>query len=294
MTTTKLLPSSRETQPSASSRRKPRKFGSHTILILLITLAFVPFVITLLLSLRPTASIYLNFWKLPIPATTENYAGAWHALSGPILRSVFVCAVAITGILIIGGPCAYSFARIKFAGRNAIYKVVMVVLLVPTVILLTPLYSLSRDLGLVGSLKGLIVYYIATGLPLAIFLLTPFLAAQDAEMFEAARIDGASESRIMLAIAAPLAAPILATIAIMTFLNLYNDFIWPSLTLTQDNQTAMLALASFAPPASTGFSSQPNVGLQTAGYAISALPQLIVLIGGMRYYIQGLTSGAVK
>ena len=286
------------TNDHRSAERRPRiPFGrllQHVILGLLITLAFVPFAITLLLSFRPSASIYLNFWQLPWPPTTANYAGAWKALAAPLLRSVVVCAVSIGGILALALPCAYSFARLKYAGRTVIYRLIMAVLLIPTVILLTPLFSLSRQLGLVGNLWGLVVYYIATGLPLSIFLLTPFLAKQDDEIFQAARIDGATETAILLRIAIPLAVPILATIAIMTFLNLYNDFIWPSLVLQQNNQTAMLALANFAPPTSTGFSSRPDVGMQTAGYGIVALPQLLVLGAGMRYFIQGLTSGAVK
>lgn len=277
-----------------AGRRSRRQLTQHTVLIAIIVIAFIPFVFTVLLSLRSSSSIYVDFFTFPWPPSLHNYGGAFQALGLPILRSVIVCASSIAGVLLLGCPCAYALARLKFAGRTLIYRAVMLVLLVPSVILLTPLFSLARGLGLVGSIWGLIVYYIATALPLAIFLLTPFLAAQEEEMFEAARLDGAGDLRILVRIAIPLALPILATIAIMTFLNLYNDFIWPSLVLRGDNETAILALTRFAPPTQSGFSSRPDVGLQTAGDVIVALPQLIVLGAGMRFFIQGVTAGAIR
>jgi ABC-type glycerol-3-phosphate transport system permease component len=278
----------------SGTRRAGRQLTQHVVLVLVIVVAFVPFVFTLLLSLRTTSSIYLNFFTLPWPPNFGNYSGALVALGPPILRSLLVCACSIAGVLILAAPCAYALARLKFAGRTLVYRAVLLVLFVPSVILLTPLFSLARGLGLVGSLGGLIVYYIATSLPLAIFLLTPFLAAQEEQIFEAARIDGAGDIRMLVQIAVPLALPIIATIAIMTFLNLYNDFIWPSLVLRQDDETAILALTGFAPPTQSGFSSRPDVGLQTAGYVVVALPQLVVLGSGMRFFIQGITSGAIR
>lgn len=273
---------------------RPRQLRQHTVLIAIIVAAFVPLVFTILLSLRTTSSIYVDFFSFPWPPNFGNYGGAFDALGAPILRSLVVCGASIAGVLALAAPCAYALARLNFAGKTVVYRCILLVLFVPSVILLTPLFSLARGLGLVGSLWGLVVYYVATSLPLAIFLLTPFLASQEEEIFEAARIDGAGDLRILVRIAIPLAVPIIATIAIMTFLNLYNDFIWPSLVLRGDNETAILALTGFAPPTQSGFSSRPDIGLQTAGYIIVTLPQLVVLGAGMRFFIQGVTAGAIR
>lgn len=278
----------------AASAVRGRSRVSLTVLAALLVAAFFPLVLTVALSLRSTSSIYVDFWQFQWPPSTANYPAAARALALPMLRTVLVCVASIAGILVLSCPCAYAFARLRFAGRQVAYRMVMGALLIPSVLLLTPHFALARGLGLVGTLWGLVVYYIATGLPLAVFLLTPFLTNQDEQIFEAARLDGARESVILVRIAVPLALPILATVAVMTFLNLYNDFIWPSLVLRQDTQTAIVALTSFAPPTTSGFSSRPDIGAQTSGYVIAAVPQLLVLALGMKYFVQGLTSGAIK
>jgi ABC-type glycerol-3-phosphate transport system permease component len=166
-------------------------------------------------------------------------------------------------------------------------------MMIPGVILLTPHFILANDLGLRGSLWGLVLFYVAGGLPFGIFLITTFFRSQPAEIFEAARIDGASEWQSLTRIALPLAFPILVTVAIMNFVSIYSDFIWPSLMLRQEQQTIMLALEQYN-PASSEFSNRADLGRQTAGYLVATIPQLIVFSVGMKYFIKGVTSGAVK
>ena len=170
------------------------------------------------------------------------------------------------------------------------------VLMVPGTILLTPHFILANQLGLRDSLLGLSVFYIAGGQPFAVFLLSAFFQSQPAEMFESARVDGASELRALWSIAVPLSWPIIITLAILNFTSIYNDLIWPMLMLaTPAKQTLVVALQRYNPGGGADvISALPDLGGQAAGYAFASIPQLVVFVLGMRYFIQGLTSGAVK
>ena len=164
----------------------------------------------------------------------------------------------------------------------------------PGVLTLTPSFVLATQLDLRDSLSGLVIFYIGGGQVFAIFLLRAFFQSQPEEMFEAARIDGAGEMRALWSVAIPLARPILITIGIMNFLGIYNDLIWPLLMLnSRDLQTLTLALQNYS-PANEKMPGRTDLGAVMAGYAFSSVPTLIVFAFGMKYYIEGLTSGAIK
>ena len=296
MTAPLTLPArSSATSKSAWTRiREPLGTGLHYgILILFLFLTFFILALMISLSLRRSIMIYIDFWAWPWPVYWDNYQAAMTDLIPSAIRTLIVTGSSILGILIVSSLAAYAFARINFPGREAVFYLVLAVMMIPGVILLTPHFILANDLGLRGSLWGLVLFYVAGGLPFGIFLITTFFRSQPAEIFEAARIDGASEWQSLIRIAMPLAFPILVTVAIMNFVAIYTDFIWPSLMLKQEQQTIMLALEQYN-PVSNEFSSRPDLGRQTAGYIVATLPQLIVFSVGMKYFIKGVTSGAVK
>lgn len=266
----------------------------YALLFILIVFTFFVIVVMVSMSLRPSVLIYADFWHLiPWPITLSNYQASVFPLAMPLVRTLFETFASILGVLVLSCPIAYAFARITFPGRRLLFGMVLVVLMIPGIILLTPNFILANQLGLRGSLWGLIVYNIAGGLPLAIFLLTTFLRSQPEEMFFAARIDGASDIHILWYISIPLASSTLVTIGIMNFLGFYSDLIWPSLMLSQNNNTLMMALQQFN-PVTNQFANRPDLGAQTAGYVVATIPQLIVFIIAMKYYIQGIMSSSVK
>jgi ABC-type glycerol-3-phosphate transport system permease component len=265
----------------------------YGVLLLLLFLSFFIVLLMISLSLRRTVLIYVQFWALPIPPTFANYQEAMLDLLPAMLRTLYVSFVSIAGIVAISCVAAYAFARLQFPGRDVLFYLFLAVMMIPGVILLTPHFIIANDFGMRGSLWGLIVFYIAGGLPFGVFLITTFFRSQPQEVFEAARVDGASELRSLYEIALPLARPIMVTVAIFNFISIYTDFIWPSLMLTQSNQTLLLALERYNPQVSE-FGSRPDVGMQTAGYIFATVPQLLVFVFGMKYFIQGVTSGAVK
>ncbi|MEZ4863359.1 MAG: carbohydrate ABC transporter permease [Caldilineaceae bacterium] len=289
-------------QLPGSGRRVPgnyrmqRRLGTtlqYVLLGLLLFFAFFIILVMVSMSLRPTVLIYADFWALPWPPVLTNYRTAVLDLVPSMLRTLLIALIAIFGILVVACPSAYAFARMRFPGSGVIFYLVLAVMMIPGIILLTPHFILAQQLNLRGTLYGLIVFYIAGGQPFAIFLISTFFRSQSEEIFEAARIDGASELHSLLRIAIPLAWPILMTVAILNFLGIYDDFIWPRLMLPQHLETLVLALERYNPQIGE-YSSRPELGPQAAGYAFASLPQLLIFVFAMKYFIQGLTSGAVK
>ncbi|HEY8455829.1 MAG TPA: carbohydrate ABC transporter permease [Actinopolymorphaceae bacterium] len=266
----------------------------YVVLVLLAVASFALIFLMVSLSLRPGVLIYVDFWDLlPWPLYFGNYQRALLTLLPSMGRTLLVSVASIAGILVISTLASYAFARIRFPGRELLYHIVLAVMTIPAIILLTPHFVLANQLHLVGSLWGLIIFYIAGGLPFGIFLITTFFRSQPSEVFEAARVDGASEMQAMVRIAVPLAFPILVTVAMMNFLSIYGDFIWPTLVLTEENETLLMALQAFNPQVSE-FASRPDFGVQAAGYAFATVPQLVVFALGMKYFVAGVTSGAIK
>ena len=276
-------------------RRQKRTTILQTVVcVLLLALSFVPIGLMISMSLRRTAMIYADFWRLPIPPYWRNYEVTLFELTMPLVRTLWLYLMTITFMLLFGSLAGYAFARIDMFGREfMMYFLVLAVMMIPGVITLAPRFVLMSKMQLRGELWGLALSYVARGQPFSIFLLSTFFAAQPAEMFESARVDGASEWQSMFRIAMPLARPILVTIAIMNFLSIYGDLIWPSLMLTFRNSTMILALMEWNPQVSEEM-HRPDLGPLTAGYVFASIPPLIMFIVGMRYYIAGLTSGAIK
>jgi ABC-type glycerol-3-phosphate transport system permease component len=277
-------------------RQSPWSWLQFGILAALLFFSAVPIVLMLSMSLRPTILIFADFWGLPWPPSLQNYTSALVYLLAPMGRTLMVYAAAIVGMLACAAPAAYAFARLRLPGHQQLFGLVLLIMLVPGTIMLVPRFILADQLGLRDNLWGLVVFYIAGGQPFAIFLLTAFFRSQPAEMFEAARIDGANELQALWSIALPLAWPTIITLAILNFVGIYNDLIWPTLLLASpSNYTLTVALQRYNPgggPVQT--SALPDIGGQAAGYVFASIPQLIVFVLGMRYFIQGMTSGAVK
>ena len=267
---------------------------SMTILLLILFLSFVPVIMMITMSLKDSIVIYGDFWAPPYPPVWANYNRALFDLVAPAIRTIVVSAVSIAGITLFSCLAAYAFARLKFFGKEFLFYMVIFIFLVPGVLTLTPSFVLASNLNMRNSLPGLTIFYIGGGQVFAIFILRAFFQSQPEEIFESARIDGSSELRSVFSIAVPLARPILVTLAIMNFLAIYNDLIWPLLMLNSpENRTMTIALQAYQPP-NERLPGRPDLGVITAGYVFASLPILLVFAFGMKYYIEGLTSGAIK
>jgi ABC-type glycerol-3-phosphate transport system permease component len=267
---------------------------SILVLLLLLFFSFIPVFMMLTMSLKDSLTIFGDFWAPPIPPVWSNYSVALLRLLPATGRTLYIAIISVIGITVFSCMAAYAFARLKFFGKEVLFFLIVFIFLVPGVLTLTPSFILANQLALRNKLEGLIIFYIAGGQVFSIFLLRAFFQSQPEEIFEAARMDGASEIRMLWSIAVPLARPILITIAILNFLAIYNDFLWPLLMLpSTELHTLTIALQAFNPP-NERLPGRPELGIITAAYVFASIPILLVFTFGMRYYIEGLTSGAIK
>jgi multiple sugar transport system permease protein len=226
---------------------------------------------------------------LPTHATFANYRELFErAGMGRHLGNSVLVATAITLLsLCFNLSAGYAFAKLRFPGRERVFRLMLAALLVPAQVAMIPLFLMMKWLHLVNSYGGVVVPALAT--VFGIFLVRQYARSIPDELLEAARIDGAGEWRIFTSIVLPLLKPVVVTLAIFTFLASWNDFMWPLIVLSdQDWQTAPVALAGLSRE-----HVQDNE-LMMAGAVVTVLPVLALFLVLQRYYIQGLLLGSVK
>ncbi|MEO8803735.1 MAG: carbohydrate ABC transporter permease [Rudaea sp.] len=226
---------------------------------------------------------------LPAHATLANYHELFErAGMGRYLLNSLVIATAITLLsLAFNLSAGYAFAKLQFAGRERLFRMLLGALVVPIQVTMIPLFLMMKWLHLVNSYGGVIVPSLAS--VFGIFLVRQYAQSIPDDLLEAARLDGAGEWRIFVRIVLPLLKPIVVTLAIFTFLASWNDFMWPLIVLSdQAWQTAPVALAGLSRE-----HVQDNE-LMMAGAVVTILPVLVLFLVLQRHYIRGLLLGAVK
>lgn len=226
---------------------------------------------------------------MPVAPTLAQYHQLFERLNvGRAFLSSTIIAVAVTLIsLLFNSMAGYAFAKLRFRGRERMFGLLLAALVIPAQVGMLPLFLMMRELHLVNSYWGVIIPSLAS--VFGIFLIRQFMLSIPQELLEAARIDGAGEIRIYWSLVLPLARPILATLAIFTFMTTWNDFMWPLIILTdQAHYTLPVSIASLV-----GEHAQ-DVELMMAGSVVTVLPVLILFLVLQRYYIAGLMVGSVK
>jgi multiple sugar transport system permease protein len=226
---------------------------------------------------------------LPSRATLANYRELFaHAgIAKYFFNSALLATAATLLSLAFNVAAGYAFAKLRFAGRDRAFRLLLGALVIPAQVAMMPLFLIMKNLGLVNSYGGVIVPALAS--VFGIFLVRQYALSIPDELLEAARIDGASEWRIFAVVVLPLLKPILVTLAIFTFLGTWNDFMWPLIVLTdKDHYTLPVALAALSRE-----HVQDNE-LMMAGSVLTVLPVLLLFLALQRYYIQGLLIGSVK
>ena len=273
------------------SRTLKHDWPIHAILVVVAVLTFYPFVFLVTTSFKSTPQFVHDFWGLPWPIITANYADAWSVVGPYLLNSITVSGPSVIGVLVVGSVSAFVFARFKFPGREFLFFAILALLMIPGVLTLVPTFLLIKDFGLLNSYWALILPYISGGQIFAIFILRSFIASLPEELFESARLDGASTLQLFWNIAIPLSKPILVTIAIMNLLSTWNDYVWPLVTISDGRRwTASVGVVSFG----SRYMGLENWGPMFAGFVLASLPLLLLFSFTMRYFVAGLTSGAIK
>jgi len=226
---------------------------------------------------------------LPRSATLANYRElfATAGIERQIANSALIAACATVLSLVFNLGAGYAFAKLRFAGRDATFRTLLGALVIPGQVAMMPLFLMLKQMGLVNTYAGALVPWLAS--VFGIFLVRQYALSIPDELLEAARIDGAGELRIFTSIVLPLLTPIVVTLAVLTFLGSWNDFMWPLIVLTdRELQTLPVALA--------GLSREhvQDTELMMAGSVVTVLPVLVLFLVLQRYYMQGLLMGSVK
>jgi multiple sugar transport system permease protein len=226
---------------------------------------------------------------LPRAATLANYRllFAEHGILRQVGNSFLISLLATALSLLFNVSAGYAFAKLRFAGRDRILRLLLGALIIPAQVTMMPLFLMLKHLGLVNTYAGALVPWLAS--VLGIYLVRQYALTIPDEILEAARIDGVGELRIYALVVLPVLKPIIVTLAVLTFLGSWNDFMWPLIVLTEhDVQTLPVALAALSRE------HVQDVELMMAGAVITVLPVLLLFLALQRYYMQGLVAGSVK
>jgi multiple sugar transport system permease protein len=226
---------------------------------------------------------------LPTRPTFQHYVDLFTRLNlaRDFGNSLFITLSVTLFSLVVNSMAGYAFAKLRFGGREAVFKVLVAAMVIPAQVGMMPLFLMVKGMGLVNTPWGVMIPGLAG--VFGIFMIRQFALSIPDDLLDAARIDGASEFRIYWTIVLPVLKPILVTMATFSFLSSWNDFMWPLIVLSNDARyTLPVALASLA-----GEHVQ-DTELMMAGSVLTVLPVLGVFLMMQRSYIQGVLMGSVK
>jgi multiple sugar transport system permease protein len=273
-----------------TNRLSPGPLLLHVALVVGAIVALLPTFWMVSASLMPTGEA--NSFPprlLPSVPTLEHYVAVFQRLElGRYLVNSSIVALSGTALaLIINAMAGYAFAKLHFRGRDRLFRILLGALVIPAQVGMLPLFLLLKKMGLVNTYVGAIVPVMAS--VFGIFMIRQYALSIPDDLLDAARIDGAGELRIFATIVLPVIAPILATFAIFTFINTWNDFMWPLIILSDESRyTLPVALANLS-----GEHVQ-DTELMMAGSVVTVLPVMLAFLFLQRYYIAGVMQGSVK
>jgi len=270
--------------------RRPGTIALHLVLAAMAAVTIAPLVWMVSASLMPSGeatAVPLRWW--PSRPTLEHYRDLFARmdLGRQLLNSILVAGATTACAVATDATAGYAFAKLRFAGRDRLFSVLLAAMLIPAPVAMLPLFLILRAMGLVNTYAGVVLPAVST--ILGIFLIRQFALSIPDDLLDAARLEGAGEFTIFRRIVLPLLRPVLTTLGIVTFLSTWNDFIWPLIVLTGESRyTLPVALAILV-----GEHVQ-DTELMMAGSVLTVMPVLLLFLALQRSYIAGLLIGGVK
>lgn len=296
---TLLSPPPTATTPTAPSaparrRRRPGRAGWRTYLCLAVVtaLSLAPLYYMLVMASRPNSDITSSPPPLlPGGALRDNvtrvFANQDVMFAQALLNTLLVATVATVSVVVLSSLAGFAFAKLRFRGRSGLLLVVVATMMVPVQLGLVPLYMLMSRIGLAGTLWSATLPFVVSAF--GVFMMRQYaIAAVPDELIEAARVDGASTTRIFFQIVFPALRPAAAVLGLLTFMERWNDFLWPYLTLDADHPTVQVALSRL----SGGYYA--DQALVMAGTLVGTVPLVVVFVLFGRQIIGGIMEGGVK
>ncbi|WP_163505976.1 carbohydrate ABC transporter permease [Fodinicola acaciae] len=283
-------PEKAATKPKALPRRRRPKVGTYVLLVLVAGVFVGPFLLLLATALKPSSQPVFSFPPdlIPRPPVVDWFVEAWTTIPYGrfLLNSVLYVGVTVPLYLVVSATTAYPLARISFRGRQFFFLLFLSTMFLPGELMLIPRFLVMRELGLLDSYPAVILPAILSSL--GIFLLRQTFAAIPDEVIEAARVDGASEWRIFLSVACPIARPTIAVLAILGFISIWNSFLWPLVALDDQSKFPIALGIAYL----SGVSGTDVRGL-AAGTVLSLVPVIAVFVFLQRHILSSM-AGAVK
>ncbi len=266
---------------------------SHTMLALWTLMVLIPLGWTLLSSFKTTKEIFASPFSLPAEWKFENYINAWNTagIGNYFFNTIIVVGFALVIVMVLGAMCAYVLARYVFPGSRAVYYLMLAGLTFPIFLAIVPLFFILKNIGLLNTLPGLIIVYVAFALPFTVFFLFSFFKALPNEIAEAAQIDGAGEWRTFFQVMLPMAKPGMASVAIFNFLGLWNQYLIPvAINTKPENYVLSQGIAAFA--GQMGYAV--DFGAMFAAAIIVIIPVLIMYVLFQRQLQGSVSAGTMK
>ena len=276
---------------------KKRKFSVsqavlHLVICILLFLSLYPIYMMLIKSVKTIDQEIHTGFKISFPFHFKNYSMAWELVNSYILNTFFLATVITFGILLVCSLMAYGFTKYEYWGKNALFMMVLAIMMIPSILTIIPQFIMVKEFNMVNTRIGVILPSIAAAIPMGMLLLKTFFNGLPQGLFEAADLDGANALKKYYMIALPLSLPIMATLGLTSFLNAWNDLIWPQLILRKDElQTISVAMNSFT---TNYYKTTHSYAVPLAGYVIVSLPLILVFSFTAKQFMAGLTSGAFK
>lgn len=263
--------------------------AKHGLICFVLLFAFFPLYVMLVIAFKNNTQFVQNPFLPTFPLQWENWTYGWSLVSSYIANSILVSTVSVILTLVTALMAAFVFARYAFWGKTFLWYALLGLLFMPGIMNLVPLFILMRDLNLLNSLMGLIILYAVGGQVFCVFVLRNFIEEIPKDLFEAAQVDGASPIQQIFTIVVPMSGSILATLAILQFLNAWNNFIQPLVFITDEyKQLIPVGLMRL------DGEYVKEWGQMMAGFSIAAIPLVLIFLFTMRLFVRGLTAGAVK
>ncbi len=284
---------------SAVPTRQPRvridlaAAGLRLAIVIVAVIAAFPLVWMVLSSFKtPAESMQVPPVWLPATPSLDAYAEVADVINAgrSFWNSAVIATVTTAGILITSLMAGYAFAKYRFRGRDALFAVLIATMFLPPIVTLIPLYRLVTAIGLNASLFGVIVPHLANAF--GIFLMRQFIAGVPDDLIDAARVDGASELRIVFSVVAPSVVPALAALTLFAFVYHWNTYLWP-LTVLQGNSDDYPIVISLSRLLSYNRGAM-NTHLVMAGATLAVLPPLVMFVLLQRFFVDSIVSSGVK
>lgn len=283
--------SSRDANGSARARRATGRTVVQIVLILVAFFSVAPIVVIVSMALKSNTELSTNPLGLPQHWLFGNFVDAWNdaGIGRYILNSIMVAVPTL--IIVIAASClaGYAFGVMRFRGRNAIFVVFLIGLMMPAVSIVSALSLVEQGLGLYNTLPGVILAESALTLPLAVFIMRGAFMDLPGELREAVFLDGGGEFTAFLRVMVPLARPAVSATVVLTFLSVWNDYLIPLVLINSEGlRTVPLGLAFLK----TAFTT--NIVLVAASTTLAAIPSIAIYVILQRQFVQGIAQGAIK